>query len=144
MEQMNFHKQKLYALIAAVAGVIGCFLPWWSISLGAFGGVSINGLHDLGIITFLGFLGAGAVTFMGDKSKPYDGQFKMIAAACFGGAALFALIQFIRASSGASFGIWLAILAGVAGGLIVWVIKPEQLDKKPPTTPGAPGSTPGV
>jgi hypothetical protein len=134
MEQMNFHKQKLYALILAGVGIISCFLPWWSFSFGMFGGASVNGMHDLGILTFLGFLGAGVVTFIGgDKSKPFAGQFKMIAAACFGGAALFALIQFLRISSGASYGIWLAIAAGIAGGVVVYVLKPEQLDKKPPT-----------
>jgi len=135
MEQMNFHKQKLYALIIAGVGVIACFLPWWSVSFGMFGGVSYNGMHDLGILSFLGFIGAGVVTFIGgDKTKPFAGQFKMIAAGCFAGAGLFALIQFLRASSGTSYGIWLAILAGIAGGVLVYVLKPEQLDKKPPTT----------
>jgi hypothetical protein len=137
MEQMNFHKQKLYALIAAAIGVISVFLPWWSVSFGMFGGVSVNGMRDLGILTFLGFIGAGVISFLGDKTKPFDGQFKLIAAAFFGGAALFALIQFLRATSGASFGVWLAILAGIAGGVIVYVLKPEQLDKKPPTTPNS-------
>ena len=65
MEQMNFHKQKLYALIIAGVGVIACFLPWWSVSFGMFGGVSYNGMHDLGILSFLGFIGAGVVTFIG-------------------------------------------------------------------------------
>jgi hypothetical protein len=136
MEQMNFHKQKLYSLIIAGVGLISCFLPWWSFSFGGFGGYSINGMHDLGIITFLGFIGAGVVTFIGgDKTKPFEGQFKLIAAGCFGGAGLFALIQFLRASTGASFGVWLAILAGIAGVVVVYVLKPEQLNKKPPTAP---------
>src|ERR1700741_734988 len=103
MEQMNFHKQKLYALIAAGVGVISCFLPWWSFSLGAFGGYSVNGMHDLGILTFLGFIGGGVFSFLGDKTKPFEGQFKLIAACCFAGAALFTLIQFLRASTAASF-----------------------------------------
>lgn len=135
MEQMNFHKQKLYALIIAGVGVISCFLPWWSFNYGLFGGgISVNGMRDLGILTFIGFLGAGIVTFIaGDKSKPFAGQFKMIAAGCFAGAGLFALIQFLRASGGTSYGVWLAILAGIAGGVLVYVVKPEQLDKKPPT-----------
>jgi peptidoglycan/LPS O-acetylase OafA/YrhL len=140
MEQMNLHKQKLYALIAAAVGLIAVFLPWWKVSFGfgGFGGgYSINGLRDLGIITFLGFIGAGVVTFvMGDKSKPFEGQVKMIAAACFGGAALFALIQFLRSSQFTSFGLYLAIATGIAGAVIVYVLKPEQLEgKKPPTPP---------
>jgi peptidoglycan/LPS O-acetylase OafA/YrhL len=126
MEQMNFHKQKLYALIAGIAGVISCFLPWWS--LGFFG--SINGMHDLGIIVFLGFLGGIVCCFLDDRSKPFDGQMKLIAAGCFAGAALFTLIQFIRASSFTAFGIWLSFLAGIAGAVIVYVLKPEQLENK--------------
>jgi hypothetical protein len=135
MEQMNFHKQKLYALIIAGVGVISCLLPWYRIDFG-FVNSSVNGMHGVGIITFLAFIGAGVVTFIGgDKSKPFAGQFKLIAAGCFGGAALFALIQFLNQTTFASFGIWLAIIAGIAGGIVVYVLKPEQLDKKPPTIP---------
>lgn len=126
MDQMNFHKQKLYALIAGVVGIISCFLPWWS--LGFFG--SINGMHDLGIIAFLGFAGGIACCFLEDKTKPFAGQFKMIAAACFGAAALFTLIQILRVSSFLSFGIWLSLLCGIAGAVIVYVLKPEQLANK--------------
>ena len=120
----GLHKQKLYALIVAAAGIISCILPWWKISYGGYGiGASINGLHDLGWITFLGFIGAGVVTFvMGDKTKPYEGQEKMIAAACFGAAGAIALIQFLRQTKFASFGLFLAIILGVAGALCVWGI----------------------
>lgn len=137
MEQMNLHKQKLYALIIAGVGLISVFLPWWKYSIGyGFGGYSINGMHGMGIITFLGFLAAGIVTFaMGDKLKVFDGQQKMIVAASFGAAALFAIIQFLQQTQFTSFGLYLAILAGIAGAVLVWVIKPEQLEgKKPPVT----------
>ncbi len=128
MEQMNFHRQKLYALVAGVVGIISCFLPWWTI--GFFG--STNGLHDLEIIVFLGFLGGLACCFLGDRSKPFYGQMKLIAAGCFAGAALFTLIQFIRVSAyvGTGLGVWLSFLAGVAGVVIVYVLKPEQLENK--------------
>ena len=138
MENLNLHKQKLYALIIAGVGLIAMFLPWWKISFGGYGGfaggmsTTINGLHELGFISLLGFIGAGAVTFaMGDKTKPYEGQPKMIAAACFAGAALIALIQFLRQTKFASFGIFLAIAAGVVGALWVWgIIKlPENKPK---------------
>ena len=132
MEQMNFHKQKLYALIAAGIGVIAMFLPWWKVSFGGFMAGSINGMHELGILAFLGFVGAGIFSFLGDKTKPFDGQNKMIVAACFGGAALITLIQFLRQTSFASYGIWLSLLAGVAGAVIVYVLKPEQLGNKVP------------
>jgi hypothetical protein len=138
MEQMNFHKQKLYALIAGIVGVISCFLPWWSFSISFLGqnfaGGSVSGMHDLGIIVFLGFAGGIALSFLGDKTKPFDGQFKLIAAACFGGAALFTLIQFLRATSYTSYGLWLSLVCGIAGGVIIWVLKPEQLESKSTTT----------
>ncbi len=137
MENLNLHKQKLYALILAVVGLISMFLPWWHISFGGYGGygggfsTSVNGLHELGFISLLGFIGAGAVTFlMGDKTKPYEGQEKMIAAACFAGAGAIALIQFLRQTKFASFGIFLAIAAGVLGALWVWGIV-KLPDNKP-------------
>ena len=134
MENLNFHKQKLYALIVAGVGLISMFLPWWKISFGGYGGgfgglsTTVNGLHELGIISLLGFIGAGVATFaMGDKTKPYEGQVKMITAACFGGAGLIALIQFLRQTHFASFGIFLAIAAGAVGALWVWgIIKMPQ------------------
>jgi peptidoglycan/LPS O-acetylase OafA/YrhL len=143
MENLNFHKQKLYALIVAGVGFIAMFLPWWKVSLGGYGGFgggySINGMHEIGILAFLGFLGAGIVTFaMGDKTKPYEGQAKMITAACFGVAGLIALIQFLRQTKFTSFGLYLAILAGIAGAVIVYVLKPEQFDTNKPPVPPAP------
>ena len=140
MEQSNqqanpfstLHKQKLYAFIAAVVGVIACFLPWWSFSFGGLGigaGYSISGMHDLGILAFLGFLAAGVIAFLGDKTRPFEGQMKLIAAGGFALAALITLIQFIRISTGASFGIWISLIAGIAGAVIVYVLKPEQLNK---------------
>lgn len=119
----GLHKQKLYALILAAVGVIAMFLPWWNVSYGGFGGISINGMHELGLLAFVGFAGAGVVTFiMGDKSKPYDGQEKLIAAACFGGAAAITLIQFLRQMKFASFGLFLALAVGAVGALLVWGI----------------------
>ena len=135
MEQSNqqtnpfsgLHKQKLYALIAAAVGVIACFLPWWSFGYSGLYSVSVNGMHELGLLAFLGFIGAGIVSFLGDKTKPFEGQFKMIAAGAFALAALITLIQFLRVTSGASFGIWLSLIAGIAGAVIVYVVKPEKL-----------------
>lgn len=130
MEQLKFHKQKLYALIIAGVGVISVFLPWWKISFMGFGS-SVSGLRDLGIITFLGFIAAGVATFLDkEKDKPYSAQFKLIAAGGFAAAALFAIIQYIRISQFTSFGLWLAIIAGVAGAVVVYVLKPEQLEGK--------------
>lgn len=121
MENLNFHKQKLYALILAIVGVIACLLPWWKISFGGFGGVSINGLHDLGWLSFFGFLGAAIVTFvMGDKTTTYAGQEKTIILVCFAVGGGIALIELLRKSSFASIGVFLAIIAGALG--VLWVM----------------------
>ena len=135
MENLGIHKQKLYALILAAIGIISCLLPWWKISYGGYGGfgVSINGLHELGWVTFLAFIGVGVITFaMGDKSKPYMGQEKTYAAAAFAVAAAIALIQFLRQTKYVSFGIFLAIAAGVLGALWVWGMVKMPENKKPP------------
>ena len=124
----GLNKQKLYAIIIAAVGIISCILPWWHVSFGGFGGyggggVSINGLHKLGIVAFIGFIGAGIVPFViGDKTKPFEGQDKMITAACFGGAAAFAIITLLANMRFLSFGIFIAILAGAVGALFVWGI----------------------
>ena len=124
----GLNKQKLYAIIIAAVGIISCLLPWWHISFRGFGdfggaGYSVNGLHKLGIVAFLGFIGAGIVPFvMGDKSKPFEGQEKLVTAACFAGAAAFALITLLANMRFLSFGIFIAIAAGVIGALFVWGI----------------------
>jgi hypothetical protein len=144
MENLNLHKSKIIGLIIAAVGIISCLLPWWHVSFGGLygigGGYSINGLHRLGIVTFIAFIGAGIVpVLLGDKTKPFEGQAKMITAALFGGAAFFALLTLVFNLHFLSFGIFLAIAVGVIGALFVWgmVKMPEN---KPPTTPTPPQS----
>lgn len=135
----GLHKQKLYALILAAVGVISCLLPWWSFGGGTYLGyrapsISVNGMHDLGIIAFLAFAAAGVVIFiMGDKTKPFSGQEKMIAAGCFAGAGAIALIQLLRTMHGLGFGIFIAIAAGAVGALLVWGMIKIPDSTKPPT-----------
>ncbi|HMT74785.1 MAG TPA: hypothetical protein PKA77_12010 [Chitinophagaceae bacterium] len=127
----NLNKQKLYALILAGVGVIACILPWWKFSFGGFGGYSVNGLHELGWLSFLGFIGAGVLPFVfGDKTKGYEGQEKLYSLIAFGAGGGIALIQFLRASSFTSIGIYLAIAAGVLG--VLWIMGIVKLpDNKP-------------
>jgi len=133
MENLGLHKSKLYSVILAAIGIISCLLPWWHISFGGYGGVSINGLHKLGIVAFIAFIGAGALPFvMGDKSQPYMGQEKTIAMACFGGAAAFALITLLANMHYLSFGIFIAIAVGVVGLLLLLgkISVPKSIDDK--------------
>jgi hypothetical protein len=159
MENLNFHKQKLYALIAAALGLIGIILPWLSVSAGAFGGgASQNGFHSWGLVSVLGLIAVIVASLMGDKTKPYDDMFKKVAMVGFGGIALGAIIYFTRILSAKSdyggfvsvssgIGLWITIIAGAAG--LVWVAgliklpdlpKPNSNPHSPPPPPPPPVS----
>jgi len=123
--QFNFHKQKLYSLIFAGIALIALFLPWVSISLGIFGGGTVNGFRSWGILSFIGVLGVAAACFLGNNALPFDETFKKVALASFAAIAVGALIFFLRLSNatlGASsgFGLWLTLIAGVVG--VIWVL----------------------
>jgi hypothetical protein len=136
MENLGFHKQKLYSLIAAGVGLIALFLPWATVSFGGYGGGSVNGLHGEGLITLLGVAAVGVACFMGDKAKMFDDMYKKVALGGFGGIILGAVIAFLNVSGKGrgvvkpGFGIYIAILVGVAGLLfLLGVIKVP--DNKP-------------
>lgn len=143
MENLNVHKQKLFAVIIAAIGIIACILPWWSVGGGtAYGyripSVNINGLHKLGIIAFIAFIAAGIVPFvMGDKTKPFEGQVKMITAGCFGAAALFILLTLLFNMKYLAFGIFLAMVVAVIGALFVWGLVKMPQTPSSPTPPKA-------
>ena len=141
MEQLNFHKQKLYSLIVAGIAFISMLLPW--LTTRGFGG-SLNGFRGLGILSLLGVVAVVAITFMGDKSKEYDANSKKIAMGGFGAIAAGALIFLLTKNSsyGSIFGsifkpglgLWLCLLAGLAG--IGWLLGLIKLpDNKPPAPP---------
>jgi len=122
-------KQKLYSLIVAGVALLSIFLPWITIKLGILGGNSANGLRGWGVLSLLSVGVVAAACFMGDKTKEFDANTKKIALGGFGGIALGALLFFIRKSSygggmlndavGTGFGLWLCLLAGIAG--LAWV-----------------------
>jgi hypothetical protein len=147
MENVNLHKTKIISLIIAVVGIIACFLPWWRVSYGGYGemfglgrAVTINGLHKLGIVAFIAFIGAGLVpVVLGDKTKPFVGQEKMVTAVCFGAAFLFTLITLVANTKFLSFGIFIALAASAIGALFVWglVKMPENKPTSAPPPPPA-------
>lgn len=123
---MNFqtmNKQRKFVLIAALAGMIACFLPWITVSVGGFGGGSVNGMHSWGLLAFIGFIGAGVAAFMGDQTKTMAQTFWFVALASSALAVLGVVIYFLRISSatggyfGASisygFGIFIAAAAAI-------------------------------
>ena len=128
---MNFHKQKLYALILAGVGLLSLLLPWRSLP---FLGSVTNGFSGVGIISLLGVIGVIVASFMGDKTKEYDQNSKMIAMGSFGALALGALFTLLTkyhgVSTNAGLGIWLAIIAGLVG--LGWVTGIIKLPNPPP------------
>ena len=130
MSPLNFHKQKLYALIAAVVALISLLLPWLSFNLLGYSN-SINGLRSWGILSLLGVIGAAGLTFMGDKMQEYTQLFKNYVTICFGAIAVGALLFLLRKNSmtGGVFGadiartgigLYICLVAGVAGLAIAY------------------------
>lgn len=136
MENLNFHKQKLYSLIVAGAALIAMILPWAKVSYRGITAGSANGFHGEGLITLLGIAAVATACFMGDKMKAFEGNFKNIALGGFAAIIAGAVIAFINISGKggmgvkAGLGLWLAIAAGAVGLLfILGVIKAP--DNKP-------------
>src|SRR5690349_20271604 len=125
MSQLPFHKQKLYALIAAAVAFVSLLLPWISINLLGYTN-SINGFRSWGILSLIGIIGVVGLTFLSDKMTAYDQPFKNYVSICFGAIILGALLFLLRKNSMAGgvfgadvvrtgFGLWLCLLAGIAG-----------------------------
>lgn len=131
MEQMNLHKQKLYSLIVAGVALIALLLPWMKIIY-----YSANGMRSWGLLSFLGVIGVAVACFMGNKALAFDDTTKKIAMASFGAIALGALIFFFNISGAGvtGFGLWLCLIAGLAG--LAWTMGLIKLpdDKKPPVS----------
>jgi len=117
---MNFQtmsKQRKFVLIAALAGVIGMFLPWYSFSIfGASG--SINGMHGNGILVFICFAVAGVMAYLGDQTKTLPSTSWIVTLICGALAVIIVVWNIIRSSdyglgSSMSFGIYIAALAAV-------------------------------
>ena len=128
MSPLNFHKQKLVALIAAVLALISLILPWVSFNFLGYTS-SINGFRSWGILSLLGAVGVVALTFMSDKITSYEQPFKNYVLICFAAIVVGALLFLLRKNSMAGgvlgedivhtgIGLWICLLAGL-GGLAV-------------------------
>ncbi len=135
MDQLNFHKQKLYALIIAGIALVALLLPWLSASfLGA--SRSWNGFRSWGILSLLGVLAIALLSFTGNKPDDYSAEYRKYVMFAFGAIAVGAFLYWIRRSpiSGGmpgellntSIGLWICLVAGLAGlGLMNGLIKIE-------------------
>jgi|GEM_PF-560683 hypothetical protein len=140
MDNLGFHKSKLYSLILAGVGLISLLLPWFS--LGGFG--SKNGFGSWGLLVLVGVGVVAASCFMGDKSKGYDDMGKKLALGGFGamaGGAVIYLIRILSVGGGKyggyiklspGIGLFLGLAAGVIGLLLMLgIVKvPKSIDDK--------------
>ena len=154
---MDQKKAAMYAAICGAIVFIGVLLPWYSVSasgpmsesarVGISG--SANGTQGdfMGTFTLIfGLIGGGAAALIwkGAKGLPMSPkQLSLVALGMLGLGALFTLIDVVShgkgvdiglgLSAGKSFGIYLTLLAALAGTYCGWVLYQ--------TTPGS-GSTP--
>ena len=138
------HKQRIFILVAAGVGLLGCLLPWQTISAGFFGSVSANAFGSgwVGYATLAGIAAAAGVMFKdSDKTTVVPADTRKIVLG--GGAAvvLFSLIAVIIISSGATgaygFGVsvgigpFLTLIAGVGILGVPFAIKGDGSFKMP-------------
>jgi|SRR5690554_1291473 len=117
---MNFQAmniQRKLILIAAGAGVISVFLPWLTVSV--FGeSNSINGFRGTGIVVFLGFIGSGLISLIGNQTEKLDKTMWLAVLVTGALSFIFTLISFGNLSSGGDMGLGL-IEAGY--GIGIWI-----------------------
>lgn len=111
--------RKIVAGAGAVL-LINSFLPWYHVSLGGFGGVSANGWHGVGVVTWLFVIALLAVegTRLAGVLPWKDEQSDVVLLAASAGAVLFGLIYVIvRLSEGhLGFGFYIGVLGLAALG----------------------------
>ena len=157
MQNVNIHKQRLIAIAISVLGLIFLFLPWIKVGTSSHMGYGIWG----GIASALAF--AGVIVdciLLGDKTKAFDKQGKMIAMIAFGFALLLTLIIALTASGtgqetngffiievkkSSGIGVWLTLVLEIIGllwvsGLVDQLLQPKTVaaGTTPPPPPPSP------
>lgn len=138
MEQMNFHKQKLYTLLIAGVALIALLLPWLSVDfLGA--SQTWNGLRGWGILSLFGVLAVGVMSFIGNRDENYSIEFRKYVLIGFGAIALGAILFLLRKNSAENglfgdviktgIGLWICLAAALAGAALSYGL--IKIDTKP-------------
>jgi len=99
------HKQRIFILVAAGVGLLGCLLPWQVASAGFFGTISANAFGSgwVGYATLAGVLAAAGIMFKDtDKTTVIPADTRKIVLAAGGAVVLFSLLAIIIISSGAT------------------------------------------
>ena len=162
MQNVNLHMQRIVSIIIGVLGLIFCFLPWVKEGEG-YGSVSHMGFSIWGgIVSALAI--AGVIVnclLIGDRTKPFDKQGRIIAMICF--AVMFLLAILVLVGSGteqtrlndyyvlevkksAGIGVWLTLVISLAGlalssGLLNAAFAAKSTMAGPSTTAPPPAAT---
>lgn len=127
-------RNRLYIIIASVATILGSVLPWGSVNLGAFGGLSISGIEGGGKYVLILAIVTVALAWFKDRTKPLDKTFALgvIALGIIGaGIVIYHMVRIgdISADFGSGFGLSIgfglyitlvATIATAALGLLVF------------------------
>lgn len=115
MDFQTMNKQRKLMLIFSLIGLIAMFLPWVRISFLGMG-TSVNGMHDMGIVIFICFLGCGLLSLAGKQDLALDKSMWLISIILSGVAALIMIIFFFKSTdvmSFLSFGFYIAAIAAL-------------------------------
>lgn len=70
-------KNRLQIIIASVAVIIGSVLPWGTVNLGGFGGLSVSGIEGDGKIIIILAIGAIVLAILKDRTQPLIKNFAL-------------------------------------------------------------------
>ena len=141
--QTGLHKQKLYALLIAAVCLIAMLLPWVTIQ----GTALKDGFSGWGFLSLIGIGAVVVATLMDDKTKVYQGNFRLIAIGGFFAVWLGGFITMLTKNSvqggyyqgygviGTGYGVWLIMLAAATGTALVSGQLKIPENKKPPEPP---------
>lgn len=137
MDFKTLNKQRKFALVASLAGILGTFLPWATLSMDTFiekVSQSVNGFHSYGVAVFIAFVVVGIVSLVGDQVKPLDKNMFLVSLAA-GAVALLFIIIFMSTIGGSGaegivpmkvgfgIGLWLGLLATLAILASTWLYR---------------------
>ena len=102
---------------------------------------SANGFRSWGILSFFGIIGVVALSFLSDKTLPYDAQTKKYVTGAFAAIGLGALVFWLASQTGgdtygiigagSGIGLWICLASGVFGVLMMMGIVKLGNDGKP-------------
>lgn len=146
MNNYNYHPVRWYTTTVAT---LASFSLWftWTKQQSYYLVEKTNGYSDWGFVTVAGIVGVFVAAFIGDRTKPFDPNSKLIACASFAAIAIGGIITMATSGTNANTGIatktgpgpWIAIVLAVIGLILsTGILKlpnnfPSSFNQAPPT-----------